>query len=321
MNHSQGNLITRSLSALLRRLGRKPQPTIAALVGVKNEFSLIGPCIGNLRAIGVTEIVVHDVASTDGTREWVAAQPDVQLIETRDDDSNEVMEQRAMNAVLAMRSDWLIGMDADEFPLPKAGDLRACLAATKADVLKIPRYNVVLSDQGLRMPLPPHPGAYAQTDLYIQVDRNFRKKLQSNPTLTWLQFAPDSKIIFRLDRLRNGDIAGFTDGLHNVVAAEGATVVTETATDIVTAHVGLSDYDRFARKVAHIQSLIAGGIASNFGWTWRRWAAQADEGTLRDEYDRSVVGEPEIAALRASGVIASAADLLEQKPDAPGSET
>lgn len=312
MIRSQSTIIARSLSALSRRLRRDHHPTIAALVGVKNEMSLIGPCIAHLRAIGVSEIVVHDVASTDGTREWVAAQPDVRLLETRDDDSNEVMENRAMDAVRAMRADWLIGMDADEFSLPRGGDLRSCLAATEADVLKIPRYNVVVSEQGICMPLPPDPQAYDQTDLYVQVDRNFRKKLQANPTLTWLQFAPDSKIMVRLDKLRRGDIVGFTHGVHNVETAEGATVVTEISTDIITAHVGLSDYDRFAAKVGHIQALIADGIASNFGWTWRRWAEQADAGTLRDEYDRSVVSETEIAALRKAGVIASAADLLDR---------
>lgn len=311
MSRSTSNLLARGLSSLARRLGRKPRPTIGALVGVKNEVSLIGPCIANLRAIGVTEIVVHDVASTDGTREWVAAQPDVTLIETRDDDPNEVMENRAMDAVRAMRADWFIGMDADEFPLPRNGDLRACLAETVADVLKVPRYNVVLSENGLCMPLPPDSRTYGKTELYVQVDRNFRKKLQANPTLTWLQFAPDSKIMVRLDKLRRGDIVGFTHGIHNVQTAEGATVVTEIAADIVTAHVGLSDFTRFAAKVAHIQALIAEGIASNFGWTWRRWAEQADAGTLREEYDRSVVSEAEIPELRAAGVIASAADLLE----------
>lgn len=320
------------------------RPTIAAHVGVKDEITLIAPCIAHLRRIGVTEIVVHDVSSTDGTRDWLlaecAAGSDLRLITTRDDDNDAVMEGRTMDAIRQLRADWLLPMDADEFVLPRGGDLCAALtdalkdAQTDApddgpddgpgdgpgdgatdpapDLVFVPRYNVALGPEGLRMPLSPAPQTYDQIDLFATADKYYRKKMAADPMLTWVRMIPVPKPMVRLDPLRSGAFTGFTDGLHSVRAADGVPITTTTARTIVTAHAGLSDYPRFARKVDNIRELDRTGLATNYGWTWKRWAAQAEAGLLRGEFDRSVLPEAEIAALRKAGVIRSAADLLER---------
>ena len=301
-----------------------PLPSIAAHLGVKDEIGLIAPCVAHLRAIGVREIVVHDIASRDGTRDWLAGQPDLTVIDTADEDTDAAMSARIMAAVRAMRADWVLLLDADEFVLPRGGDLRAALAGVAADLVAVPRYNVVLGPAGMRMPLPPGPGPYGAIDLYAGADRWYRKKLAEDPMLTWLRFVPLPKVMLRLDRVRDGTVTGLADGMHDVRTGDGAVLERVTADAIVTAHAALSDYPRFAAKVDNIRATLAlqeGDLAANFGWTWRRWAEQADAGTLRDEYDRSVVDEASIAELRASGVIASAAELLTPQPAWEQAET
>lgn len=288
-------------------------PRIAAHVGVKDEISLIGPCIAHLRAIGVGQIVVHDIASTDGTRDWLARNegPDLRVIDSLDTATDADMQATTLAGIAGLEADWLLMLDADEFPLPKGGDLRACLAETQADVLRVARYNVVLGPDGLQMPLPPSPADYARIDLYAGTDKTYRKQLEGNPMLTWLRFVPLPKVMVRM----SARIAGFAAGMHDALPADGIDLAYATAPDIVTAHVALSDYPRFADKVDNIRAMFArheATLAANFGWTWKRWAAQAEAGTLRGEFDRSVLSEAQIKALRAEGVIASVAELLER---------
>lgn len=288
-----------------------PLPSIAAHLGVKDEIGLIGPCIAHLRAIGVSQIVVHDIASTDGTRDWLARHegPGLTVIDSPDEATDADMQATTLAGIAGLEADWLLMLDADEFPLPRGGDLRACLAGSRADVLALPRYNVVLGPQGLRMPVPPGVADYGAIDLFAGTDRRYRKQLEANPMLTWLRFVPLPKVAVRM----GPRIAGFANGMHDALPAEGVALIRATASDIVTAHVALSDYARFAAKVDNIRAMFArhdATLAANFGWTWKRWAAQAEAGTLRGEYDRSVVSVAEIEALRDMGVIASVSDLL-----------
>jgi hypothetical protein len=304
-------------------------PVIAAHLGVKDEVSLIGPCIAHLRAIGVGPILVHDIASTDGTRAWLAAQddPDLTVIASPDEATDAQMLATTMAGIAGLRADWLVMLDADEFPLPRGGSLARVLAEVTTDparhtdadgvpdVICVPRYNVVLGPDGeggrLRMPLPPGPQDYAAIDLFAGTDPGYRKTLEADPMQTWLRFVPLPKVMLRL----GPRIEGFELGMHDVRPAPGARLVRARATGIVTAHVALSDYARFAAKVDNIRAMFArhaGTLAPNFGWTWKRWAAQAETGTLRGEFDRSVLSDAEIAELRAAGVIRSVADLLER---------
>ena len=163
------------------------------------------------------------------------------------------------------------------------------------------------------MPLPPGTGPYGGIDLYAGADKWYRKKLAEDPMLTWLRFVPLPKVMVRTGRVRDGTVTGFADGMHDVRTGDGAALKRVTAQGIVTAHAALSDYPRFAAKVDNIRATLAlqeGDLAANFGWTWKRWAAQAEAGLLQGEFDRSVRSEAEIADLREQGVIASAAALL-----------
>jgi hypothetical protein len=107
---------------------------LAAHIGVKDEIELLPHCIAHLRTIGV-----------DGTREYLQEQEGVDF---------HVLHSSNAAAIRECSADWVLAIDADEFPLTSSGDLREALAGVEADALRIPRYNVVLGPQGPCHPLP-----------------------------------------------------------------------------------------------------------------------------------------------------------------------
>lgn len=285
-------------------------PRVAALVGVKDEIKLIGHCIEHLRRIGVASIIVIDVNSTDGTREFLSRNEgdDLRVVDVPEGISNDEWLRVSRELVRGCNAEWAMQIDADEFPLPLDGDISNLLDGVEADVLAVPRYNVVLGPGGVQMPMPPVPEVYGQVDLYVERDPKLRGQLAVDPTRYWLPFVPIPKVIVRaaLDlELRVGG--------HGVVNPPDAVIRRETAGDLLIAHVAISDYARFHRKVANIREtfrLMGGDVPPKFAWHWRRWAEMDERGELWEEFTRSHLSEADIARQRAAGVIRSAADML-----------
>ena len=305
----------------MAREGRAMTLAVAAQVGIKDEVALIGPCLAHLRAIGVGRIWVQDMGSTDGTREWLArevgsgAAPDLTVIDTRPTDTDEALAANIMRGVQGARdwgADWLLMIDADEFILPRGGNIGAVLSGVTEPLLMMDRYNVALGPGGLTIDLPPDPARLGETLLYAGADKWYRKKLEADPALAWLRFVPLGKAAVRPEAL-----GGLVHGMHDALGADGAPLPRATPRPVIIAHVPLSDYPRFARKVGNIAEafeLYGSAGPEKFGWHWRRWVESARAGLLRAEYDSSHLDADEIAQLRAEGVLRSVAELLAPEP-------
>lgn len=283
---------------------------VAALLGVKDEIELIGHCIEHLRRIGVTSIIVMDVNSTDGTREFLGRSEgdDLRIVDVPENISNDEWLHVTRELVRGCNAEWAMQIDADEFPLPLDGDICSLLDGVEADVLTVPRYNVVLGPDGVQMPLPPVPEVYGRIDLYVKRDPELRGQLAVDPTRYWLPFVPIPKVI-----VRTAPDLELRVGGHGVVNPPGAVIRRETAGDLLIAHVAMSDYARFHRKVTNIREtfrLMGGDVPPKFAWHWRRWAEMDERGALWDEFTRSHLSEADLACQRAAGVIRSAADML-----------
>ena len=299
-----------------------PRARVAAHIGVLNEAAMIRPCIDNMRRIGATDFVVFDLNSTDGTRDILAGMEgdDLRVIDFPAGGTDKLLMEMATRAINDSPADWCVLMDADEFPMPRGGDIAAILGRSKADLIELPRYNVALGPDGLRMPLPPRgPGDHARTDLLVESAAATRAQIEADPTLAWLRVVPAPKLA-----VRSGRIARLARGMHNARPRPGQSLRRVRSRNIVIAHAALTDYPRFREKVASIRRTFeayGGEMSKRFGWHWRRWVALDDAGRLREEFERSFLTAETLETLRGEGAIKSAAAWLAERAAAPALAT
>jgi hypothetical protein len=144
--------------------------------------------------------------------------------------------------------------------------------------------------------------------MYARSDPLYRRRMNEDPMLVWLGFVPADKVAILPERV--GILA---PGMHDALPYPGETLTKARAEDIVIAHVAITDYPRFARKVANIRAMFEhhdGTMPKEFGWHWHRWARLDAAGELRGEFERCLLSEDAFAALRAEGTIRTAAEIL-----------
>ena len=148
-------LILRLLPGRTRRAAVEPceegmtDTTVSVIVATLNEALRIGPCLAGLRAQGepLTEVLVVDSRSTDGTRELVAAAATldarVQLLTDDPLPDGWVGKVWALeHGLRAARGEWVLGIDADTDPVPGmvAGVVRAARESSYSVVSFSPRF-------------------------------------------------------------------------------------------------------------------------------------------------------------------------------------
>jgi hypothetical protein len=184
--------------------------------------------------------------------------------------------------------------------------LRRDLAGVEGDIVTLRRYNVALGTKGARLPLPVTPADYPHIPLYVRRERAFAKALDANPADYWLRGVPTPKVAVRPGRLER-----LASGMHGAFTLAGAAEVAPP--EIVVAHLPLTSYSRFVRKVENIRDMFAAygdTFPKGFGWHWHRWVQLSERGELRAEYRHSVCLESDLKRLKAEGTIASAEDVL-----------
>ncbi len=283
---------------------------VAAHIGVKDEIELLPHCIDHLRAIGVESFIVCDMASSDGSREYLATQESSSftILDSSNEEPADRWRCRNADAIHGCNADWILLIDADEFPLTPSGDLRQVLAGIEADVLRIPRYNVVLGQQGPCLPLPCRPIDLEAVDLIVKAPDRFQQRLAEDPELPWIRFVPLPKVA-----VRPSIVASIHDGMHDVVPMAGLQPRHATAEGLLLAHVALSTYPRFLQKTRNIREVFThhdGLLAPGFGWHWRRWLDLEERGELQAEFQRSVFPPPRIERLRERGVVRTSRQML-----------
>ena len=290
---------------------------IVAYLGVKDEVELIERTIKHLRAIGIDLIIAVDSRSTDGTAEILKSYESkdnfwlFQMDDLGRDDAEDVWLRRNMEIIQRAKADWVILLDADEYWLPLSGSLKDCLDLSSPDVLSVDRFNVPLQQSGLMLPHELIPSRYREIFLFVEAIPNFQNQLQEDPRTAWIQGVPNTKVMARANH-----IAGWTLGMHDAIATDGAQLMRSKTADLIIAHLPFTTFSRFARKVENIRGVFARFDAyfpGQMGWHWRRWVRLADEGRLREEFEKQVFSEDAIADFRRRRIVRSAAELLEDR--------
>jgi hypothetical protein len=292
---------------------------IAACLGVKDEIELIGPALAHLRAIGVGHVIASDAGSRDGTAEFLAHAAGPTLDAWNFDDRNTAPDHEARETARIVArarevgADWLIFVDADEFPLPRSGSLQDVAGLATADVLVIHRFNVPLRADGPAIALPPDPRALDDVLLYApDTSRQATQaRVRQDPTAPWIGVIPAPKVMIRTARIDTT-----AEGNHNAVARDGGPTLRLVPDDLVTAHVPFTTEGRFARKIANIAALVADTGHSwgpDTGWHWRRWLDNvAERGGVAGEMARNLVTAEELAELRRTGIVRTATEVLDR---------
>lgn len=287
---------------------------IAANLGVCDEVELIAPCIRHLRSIGVDLIVVTNVGSTDGTTEILcdfARDPDICLIEVPPGADPwgfpERMYERTINE---FSPDYVLSLDADEFWLPRSGDIKKTIGLSTDDILTARRFNVPPVEGKRLLPEPITPADYDQIHLVVQPVREPRFKFKNDPALAAVMTEVAPKVMLRPD-----NVTCFTMGGHSAIPREGHTLVERVCDDLMIAHVWFLTYERFVRKMQNVERSL-----SHFGhrlmdgqaWTWRRWLELYRAGKAEEEFLRQVLTLDQLRSAHEAGIIQSAAKWFEQ---------
>ncbi|WP_176695920.1 glycosyltransferase family 2 protein [Phenylobacterium immobile] len=291
---------------------------IAAHIGVKDEVELIDRTIDQLYSLGVEEILICDLFSTDGTEKILENRRSdaFKIIKIANDELHDVALAMDLSAVKALDADWVVFIDADELLIARDGDLKGALARADADLITVPRYNVPLGPEGALMPADLSPEHHAQIQLIVEPPGgDMRLHLRNNPETAWIRAVPSAKVI-----ARQHCIGGLRDGMHQIVVAAGQTPRRRVSDELLIAHLPLTTFERFKRKVTvNIRECFDADEQLEFtdpeeeptrAWHWRRWLALAERGELEQEFRRSQFSADELAALQRNGTVRSAADLF-----------
>ena len=283
---------------------------IAALVGVLNEVEIIEQCIRHLQQIGIDQILVCDMYSTDGTAKILAnlISESLKVMKVGVDEPGEVYLQKCEDAVKGLDADWILLTDADEFALPSTGNIRDCAQLMDADVISVSAYNVVCTSRGPHLPKDLSPARYGQIDLIVRDVSNFRDQLYSDQPLPIIRMVWPSKVMVRREQLHK-----MIDGSHDVMTVDSNLRLAH-ATDLIIAHLFITTRMRFLRKMQSICQTFAHQdeyLGNDKAWHWRYLLGLLDRGEIDQEFQRSIFTVEQLSELRASGVVKTAAEVLE----------
>jgi hypothetical protein len=295
---------------------------IAAHLGVKDELELIEGTIAHLRMIGVDHIIVCDACSTDGTAEILERyrSPEFQVLQLPNDTPSLLWNSSNLELIRRADADWMLFLDADERWTPASGDLRRHAAGlVDADVVLVDRFNVPLGPSGPWCPEEPVAGRLDELMLFANPGPEargikMRARLADDPSLAWIRGVPAPKVMVRPER-----IAEVPDGTHHIVGTEGPPLRHAKAADLLIAHLALTTWERFARKVANIAQLFSEHPEYRdqiSAWHWSRWLTLSENGGLEAEFQRSILPRQELVELHRQGIVQSAAEVFRSRSTA-----
>jgi hypothetical protein len=287
-------------------------PTIAAVIGVRDENELIRRCVEHLEAQHVRAIVVVDNGSVDGTRAILRdlqAEKRIALIETEGNAQRDADYFRRGIALAKelFAPDWILIQDADEFWIHRSGDLRQAFVAPLGDALIIDRFNACLCARlmafGKGLIKSP-----ADLDVFTAPLLLSRTVMDDDATLRWIAAQPAGKVAARAAVIATVSLGG-----HSAFAQDGSELPMQPLADLMIVHVPFLSFTRFQRKVANAKALLTGAdniFPGSTAWHWKRWIDLLDESGLEREFAHQILSAGDLDRLSREGSVQQASRYL-----------
>lgn len=217
---------------------------LVAVSVVRDELDIVEPFVRHAAAL-VDEVIVTDHGSTDGTREVLAELARELPLTVRDDDAPGLRQAQRMTrmmreAVENRGADWVIPLDADEFPI---GLWRETLAQSDASAPLEARWRTYVPDP-----------ADDPEELNPALRLRHRLAAEANP---WAKVAVPAALV------RAG--SSLAQGSHELLA-QGRKVEARLAPELRLAHLPVRSVGQYAAKVALAQlaTLVTPGRAPSW---------------------------------------------------------
>lgn len=171
LRHLRRRLLWRAIRARLSAVTRRPFPwdAILGFGCLRNETARLPWFLDHHRRLGVDHFLFVDNGSTDGTAEFLAAQPDVSLWTTPDSYKESRFGMDWVNALLMRHGSghWCLTLDADEL-LTFPGDTKGLRPLTAwLDARQVPMMAALMLDLYPQGPLGTQAHAPGQNPLEI----------------------------------------------------------------------------------------------------------------------------------------------------------
>ncbi|WP_424971355.1 glycosyltransferase family 2 protein [Dinoroseobacter sp. S76] len=290
---------------------------ISAVIWVKDEVDLLGRAVAQLLRSGVYSISIMDDGSTDGTGALVdrlcAAHDNVHRCARVIDLKTSLGLDGPIFGPILQRDqpDWLMVTDADEFWMPRRGDLRKTAALANHDVVVVERFNAALPEGAVDLAQLDSDAGLRNLPLLVERAALSRQAMAEDPSLRWVTHRIGPKLMVRPETVQSYGL-----GMHQVATADASVLRRARGQDIVVAHLPFTTYARFERKVQNIAGVFArydADHSGNIAWHWRRWLEIYEAGGLQDEFDRQFYAPDALAAMEAAGAVRTAHGVFEDR--------
>ena len=289
---------------------------IVLLISVRDEAQFIHANIQHHLKIGIDRFVITEICSSDGTREILhkyEKDPRFHITYLDDQDPRKYAWKRVMVDIAKKHfgATWIISMDADEFLLPKSGDLKKELESLSGYGCKVNRYNVALSGQ-IAFQDYYRINSLFNASVVAKTNPNTKTYLQKGKPYPWILGPIDSKVIAKANY-----VEGFAPGGHEIVNSAGHERFETIADNLIILHFPFTTYKRFRNKVSNIAGFekLMREVNSDHpeaGWQWYRWVRVFEQGedALKAEFDRQIIGQKQLNNKKRNGTIRKARSIF-----------
>jgi hypothetical protein len=245
---------------------------------MRDEEDVVRANVLHSLSLGLDGLFIIDNGSGDGTTaELRRLGSDKRVRWTRNDSpfyAQEMLTSLAHEAFNA-GADWIMSIDADEFWVPRRGNLKMVLASTEASRLRVKLFNFVQH----RQQMEPSPFALLRMTRRPQQPIgpvHATEALVTANEIAYVEAEYSSKVI---SRTALGMVV--EKGSHFIHGVPGSELVTE---EIFCLHAPLRSRSALDRKAEHGRRVEEAGFEGSESWHVRRWRRLRDEDKLDAEW-------------------------------------